>query len=71
MARISYPINESELEHTINWYFSVDNAHTANDQVLRLIERMELRNISRRSSERLHTSSAGQKFRSTHRVAQS
>jgi len=62
MASISHPINESELEHTINWYFSVDNAHAANDQVLRPIERMELPNLSRRSSERLHASSDGQKF---------
>jgi Tn3 transposase DDE domain len=29
MARISHSINESELEHTINWYFSVDNTHAA------------------------------------------
>ena len=62
MARISHSINESELEHTINWYFSVDNTHAANDQVLRLIDRLELPNISRRSSDRLHTSSDGQKF---------
>src|SRR4029077_11210845 len=53
---------ESELEHTINWYFSVDNTHAANDQVLRLIDRLELPNISCRSSDRLHTSSDGQKF---------
>jgi TnpA family transposase len=62
MARISHPINDSELEHTINWYFSVDNTHAANDQVLRLIDQLELPNISRRSSDRLHTSSEGQKF---------
>jgi len=62
MARISHSINESELEHTINWYFSVDNTHAANDQVLRLIDRLGLPNISRRSSDRLHTSSDGQKF---------
>ena len=62
MARISHSINESELEHTINWYFSVDNTHAANDRVLRHIDRLELPNISCRSSDRLHTSSDGQKF---------
>ena len=40
----------------------MDNTHAANDQVLRLIDRLELPNISRRSSDRLHTSSDGQKF---------
>ena len=25
MAKISHPISESALEHTVNWYFSLDN----------------------------------------------
>jgi TnpA family transposase len=62
MARISHPINESELDYAVNWYFSVDNTHAANDRVLRLIDRLELPNIYRRSPERLHTASDGQKF---------
>jgi TnpA family transposase len=62
MARISNQINESELEHTVNWYFSVENTHAANDQVLRLIDRLELPNLYRRSPDGLHTSSDGQKF---------
>ena len=62
MARISNQINESELEHTVNWYFSVENTHAANDQVLRLVDRLELPNLYRRSPDRLHTSSDGQKF---------
>jgi TnpA family transposase len=62
MARISNQINESELEHTVNWYFSVENTHATNDQVLRLIDRLELPNLYRRSPDRLHTSSDGQKF---------
>jgi hypothetical protein len=53
MARISNQINESELEHTVNWYFSVENTHAANDQVLRLIDRLELPNLYRRSPDRL------------------
>jgi hypothetical protein len=62
MARISNQINESELEHTVNWYFSVENTHATNDQVLRLIDRLELPNLYRRSPDRLHTCSDGQKF---------
>jgi TnpA family transposase len=62
MARISHPISESELEHTVNWYFSLDNLIAANDRVLQLIDRLELPTLSRRSPDRLHTSSDGQKF---------
>jgi TnpA family transposase len=62
MARISHPISEPELEHTVNWYFSLDNLIAANDRVLQLIDRLELPNLVRRSPDRLHTSSDGQKF---------
>src|SRR5258707_14069421 len=60
--RISHPINEAELEHTVNWPFSVDGLQAANDRVLQLTSRLELSNLSRRSPDRLHTSSDGQKF---------
>lgn len=62
MARISTQILETELEHTVNWFFSVENTHAANDRVLRLMDRLELPNCYRRSPEVLHTSSDGQKF---------
>jgi TnpA family transposase len=62
MMRISHPINEAELEHTVNWHFSVDGLQAANDRVLQLTSRLELPNLSRRSPDRLHTSSDGQKF---------
>ena len=62
MMRISHPINEAELEHTVNWHFSVDGLQAANDRVLQLTDRLELPNLSRRSPDRLHTSSDGQKF---------
>ena len=62
MMRISHPINESELEHTVNWHFSVDGLQAASDRVLQLTDRLELPNLSRRSPDRLHTSSDGQKF---------
>ncbi|MBW2664225.1 MAG: Tn3 family transposase [Deltaproteobacteria bacterium] len=62
MARISRQINEYELEHTVNWFFSPEGTHAANDRVLRLIDSLELPNIYRRSPDQLHTSSDGQKF---------
>ena len=62
MARISHPISEAELENTVNWYFSLDNVIAANDRVLTLMDRLELPNLLRRTSGRLHTSSDGQKF---------
>lgn len=62
MMRISHPINEAELERTVNWHFSVDGLQAANDRVLRLIDRLELPNLARRSPDHLHTSSDGQKF---------
>ena len=62
MMRISRGVTEAELEHTVNWHFSVDGLHSANDRVLRLMDRLELPNLARRLPDQLHTSSDGQKF---------
>ena len=62
MARISHAITERELEHVVNWRFSLDNIIAANDRVLAATERMELPQIHRKSQTELHTSSDGQKF---------
>jgi TnpA family transposase len=62
MMRISHPINEAELERTVNWHFSLDGLQAANDRILRLIDRLELPDLARRSPDHLHTSSDGQKF---------
>lgn len=62
IARISREINEAELDHTVNWYFTRENILAANDKVLHFMDRMELPNIYRNSMESLHTSSDGQKF---------
>ncbi|MEM6933622.1 MAG: Tn3 family transposase [Pseudomonadota bacterium] len=62
MARISPSVTERELEHAINWRFSLDNIVAANDRVVAAMDRMELPAIYRRSQETLHTSSDGQKF---------
>jgi TnpA family transposase len=62
MARISSRVTEGELEHTVNWRFSLDNIRAANDTVLKAMDTMELPNLYRREAERLHTASDGQKF---------
>ena len=62
MMRISRGITEAELEHTVNWHFSLDGLQAANDRVVRLMDRLELPNLARRLPDRLHTSSDGQKF---------
>lgn len=62
MARISSRITESELEHTVNWRFSLENIRAANDRVLKAMNKMELPSLYQREADQLHTSSDGQKF---------
>ena len=62
IARISKWINETELETTVNGYFTLDNLHAANDLILKFMDRLELPEIYRRQAGRLHTSSDGQKY---------
>ena len=62
LAQISKQINETELDNTINWYFSLDNIRATNDRVLQYMDRMEAPNIYRNQTDLLHTSSDGQKF---------
>lgn len=62
MARISLSITESELENTVNWRFSLDNIRSANDMVISAMDKMELPNIYRQTTDTLHTASDGQKF---------
>jgi hypothetical protein len=62
MARIAQGIGEAELDHAVNWHFSLENIQAANDRILRLMSEMDLPDIYRRHAERLHTASDGQKF---------
>ena len=62
MARISSRVTESELEHAVNWRFSLDNLRAANDAVVTAMDEMELPNLYRRDADALHTASDGQKF---------
>ncbi|TQM90460.1 Tn3 family transposase [Roseinatronobacter monicus] len=62
MARISSSVTESELDHTVNWRFSLENIRAANDAVLKAMDEMELPNLYRQTRDQLHTASDGQKF---------
>lgn len=62
MARISSSVTESELDHTVNWRFSLENIRAANDAVVRAMDAMELPNLYRQTQDQLHTASDGQKF---------
>jgi TnpA family transposase len=65
LAQISKEIDEGELNHAVNWHFSLQNVQGANDRILQLVNRMSLPNIYRKKSDVLHTSSDGQKFEVT------
>ena len=62
VARISKWINETELETTVNGYFTLDNLHAANDLILKFMDQLELPEVYRRQAGKLHTSSDGQKY---------
>ncbi len=62
MARISSCMTETELEHAVNWRFSLENIRAANNQVLKAMDNMELPNQYRKHKDMLHTASDGQKF---------
>lgn len=62
MGRISRLINETSLQHAVNWYFTLENIQAANDRVVRAMEQMDLPNAHRQPEDPLHTASDGQKF---------
>jgi len=62
MARISSFVTESELDHTVNWRFSLENIRVANDAVVKAMDGMDLPNLYRQTKDQLHTASDGQKF---------
>jgi hypothetical protein len=61
LAQISNEINENELACVVRWYFSLQNVQAANDRVLQFISQLDLPKIYQSKSEKLHTSSDGQK----------
>ena len=62
MARISSSVTESELDHTVNWRFSLENIRAANDAVVKAMGTMDMPNLYRQTQDQLHTASDGQKF---------
>ena len=62
MARISSQVSENELEHAVNWRFSLENIRAANDAVVKAMDAMELPGLYRKKKDALHTASDGQKF---------
>ena len=62
LARISRHVQETQVEHTVNGYFTPSTLRAANDRILRMIDQLLLPTIYRRSTDGLHTSSDGQKF---------
>ncbi len=62
IAGISNGITASELDNTVNWYFSLNNLHSANDRILQFMDRLALPQIYRQADGLLHTSSDGAKF---------
>jgi TnpA family transposase len=62
IARISQWINATELETTVNGYFTLENLHAANDLLLKFMDHLELPEVYRRHAGKLHTSSDGQKY---------
>lgn len=62
IAKISNNIKQSELENTVNWYFSIDNLNRANDRILELVEQLQLPSLFKKEKDITHTSSDGQKF---------
>lgn len=62
MMRISRGVAEAEVEHTVNWHFTLDGLHASSDRVVCFMDRLDLPNLVRRVPDQLHTSSDGQKF---------
>jgi TnpA family transposase len=58
----SKQLGETELQNTVNWFFTLENLRAANTRLIDFLQAMELPNLYRRHSEQLHTSSDGQKY---------
>jgi TnpA family transposase len=62
IAQIARHINEHALENTVNWYFSVENLLSANDAIIRFIDKLDIPKLFKKDQLKTHTSSDGQKF---------
>lgn len=65
VAKVTYTsrqLGETELENTVNRYFTLENLRSANRNLVEFLDRLEIPNLYRRASGKLHTSSDGQKY---------
>ncbi len=62
LASVSKGVNGNTLETAMNWYFSNEHLMTANNRIIRFINKLELPNIMRKTLGKLHTSSDGKKY---------
>lgn len=62
IARISKDISVRELEHTVNWCFSVDNLMSANDHILSFLNKLDLPKFFKKEQTKTRTSSDGSKY---------
>lgn len=59
MAQIYVGVKENTLLNTVNWYFSLKNLHSANQQIVDLINTLTLSNIFLEDKNETHPSSDG------------
>ena len=65
VAKVTYTsrqLGETELENTVNRYFTLGNLRSANRTLIEFLDALETPNLYRRASGKLHTSSDGQKY---------
>ncbi len=65
VAKVTYTskqLGETELENTVNRYYTVENLRSANQKLVEFLNSLEIPNLYRRASGKLHTSSDGQKY---------
>jgi TnpA family transposase len=61
LTSVSKGINGNTLETVVNWYFTNDHLMAANNRIIRFMNKLALPNLMRRTLDKLHTSSDGQK----------
>ena len=65
VAKVTYTskqLGKTELENTVNWYFTRENLRSANGTLSEFLDSLEIPNLYRRAQDKLHTSSDGQKY---------
>lgn len=61
LANISVGISEDMLKNSVNWHFSMKNIQSANNKIIKMIDKLLLTTAFRHDKDMLHTSSDGRK----------